>query len=186
MASKKKKPSPPQNNSRAPISILAPRSSNIQSSSSSLSIPTETQKALSSLSRTSYSTWGFPVLTSCLVYTAILRSLLSYTVGIWFNPLRKSSNISSLSTFHNKCLRLIGDAFKATPSFLLESELFLLPLDLYFKFRTVCFLSSIQTSSLKTLLHNIFSNISHYTSSVKKPLKKFSTISLYWKFTWLN
>ena len=104
------------------------------------------QKALSSLSRTSYSTWGFPVLTSCLVYTAILRSLLSYAVGIWFNPLRKSSSISSLSTFQNKCLRLIGGAFKATPSFLLESELFLLPLDLYFKFCTVCFLFSIQTS----------------------------------------
>ena len=144
------------------------------------------QKALSSLSRTSYSTWGFPVLTSRLVYTAILRSLLSYAVGIWFNPLRKSSNISSLSTFQNKCLRLIGGAFKATPSFLLESELFLLPLDLYFKFRTACFLSSIQTSSLKTLLDNIFSNISHYASSVKKPLKESSTISPYWKFTWLN
>ena len=79
-----------------------------------------------------------------------------------------------------------GDAFKATPSFLLESELFLLPLDLYFKFCTVCFLSSIQTFSLKTLLDNIFSNISHYVSSVKKLLKKSSTISLYWKFTWLN
>ena len=144
------------------------------------------QKALSSLSRTLYSTWGFPVLTSCLVYTAILRSLLSYAVGIWFNPLRKSSNISSLSTFQNKCLRLIGGVFKATPSFLLESEPFLLPLDLYFKFRTACFLSSIQTSPLKTLLDNIFSNISHYTSSVKKPLKESSTISPYWKFTWLN
>ena len=107
-------------------------------------------------------------------------------MGIWFNPLRKSSNISSLSTFQNKCLRLIGGAFKATPSFFLESELFLLPLDLYFKFRTACFLSSIQTSSLKTLLDNIFSNISHYASSVKKPLKESSTISPYWKFTWLN
>ena len=121
-----------------------------------------------------------------IVYTAILRSLLSYTVEIWFNPLRKSSNISSLSTFQNKCLRLIGGAFKATPSFLLESELFPLPLDLYFKFHTACFLSSIQTFSLKTLPDNIFSNISHYASSVKKLLKKSSTISLYWKFTWLN
>ena len=93
------------------------------------------QKALSSLSRTSYSTWGFPVLTARLVYTAILRSVLSYAVGIWFNPLRKSSNISSLIIFQNKYLRLIGGAFKATSSFLLESELFLLPLDLYFKLR---------------------------------------------------
>ena len=54
-----------------------------------------------------------------------------------------------------------------------------------FKFRTACFLSSIQTS-LKTLLDNIFSNISHYAFSVKKPLKESSTISPYWKFTWLN
>ena len=120
------------------------------------------------------------------MYTVILRSLLSYAVEIWFNPLRKSSNISSFSTFQNKYLRLIGGAFKATPSFLLESKLFLLPLDLYFKFHTVCFLCSIQTFSLKTLLDNIFSNISHYTFSVKKSLKKSSTISPYWKFTWLN
>ena len=35
------------------------------------------QKALSSLSRTSYYTWDFPVLTSRFVYTAILRSLRS-------------------------------------------------------------------------------------------------------------
>ena len=144
------------------------------------------QKALSSLSRTSYSTWGFPVLTARLVYTAILRSVLSYAVGIWFNPLRKSSNISSLIIFQNKCLRLIGGAFKATPSFLLESELFLLPLDLYFKFRTACFLSSIQTSSLKDFLDSTFATISSYASSLRKPLKKSSTISSNWKFTWLS
>ena len=144
------------------------------------------QKALSSLSRTSYSTWGFPVHTSRLVYTAILRSLLSYAVGIWFNPLRKSSNISSLVSFQNRCLRLIGGAFKATPSFLLESELFLLPLDLYFKFRTACFLSSIQNSPLKYFLDSIFSTISSYASLLKKPLKESSTISPKWKFTWLS
>ena len=144
------------------------------------------QKALSSLSRTSYSTWGFPVHTSRLVYTAILRSLLSYAVGIWFNPLRKSSNISSLVSFQNRCLRLIGGAFKATPSFLLESELFLLPLDLYFKFRTACFLSSIQNSPLKYFLDSILSTISCYASLLKKPLKESSTISPKWKFTWLS
>ena len=144
------------------------------------------QKALSSLSRTSYSTWDFPVHTSRLVYTAILRSLLSYAVGIWFNPLRKSSNISSLVSFQNRCLRLIGGAFKATPSFLLESELFLLPLDLYFKFRTACFLSSIQNSPLKYFLDSIFSTISRYASLLKIPLKESSTISPKWKFTWLS
>ena len=130
------------------------------------------QKALSSLSRTSYSTWSFPVLTACLVYTAILRSVLSYAVGIWFNPLRKSSNISSLIIFQNKCLRLIGGAFKATPSFLLESELFLLPLDLYFKFYTVCFLSSIQQRQ------QVSFNPQDFTTIISNPelLQKF----LYW------
>ena len=146
----------------------------------------EVQKALSSLSRTSYSTWDFPVLTSNLVYTAILRSFLSYTVGIWFNPLRKSSNISSLILFQNRCLRLIEGAFKATPSFLLDSELFLLPLDLYFKFHTACFLSSFQTSSLKSFLDSIFSTISVYTSTLRKSLKKSPTIFSNWKFTWLS
>ena len=144
------------------------------------------QRALFSLSRTSYSTWGLPVPTSRLVYTAILRSLLSYAVGVWFNPLRKPANISSLITFQNKCLRLIGGAFKATPIFLLESELFLLPLHLYFKFHTACFLSSIQNSFLKDYLDDTFSTISHYASSLKKPLKESSTISPSWKFTWLR
>ena len=144
------------------------------------------QRALSSLSRTSYSTWGLPVPTSRLVYTAILRSLLSYAVGVWFNPLRKPANISSLIIFQNKCLRLIGGAFKATPVFLLESELFLLPLHLYFKFHTACFLSSIQNSFLKDYLDDTFSTISHYASSLKKPLKESSTIFPSWKFTWLR
>ena len=144
------------------------------------------QRALTSLSRTSYSTWGLPVPTSRLVYTAILRSLLSYAVGVWFNPLRKPANISSLITFQNKCLRLIGGAFKATPVFLLESELFLLPLHLYFKFCTACFLSSIQNSFLKDYLDNTFSTTSHYASSLKKPSKESSIISPSWKFTWLR
>ena len=99
-------------------------------------------KYFSALSRTTYSTWGLPVLTACYVYTTTLRSLLSYVVEVWFNPQKKPSNISSLSTFQNKYLRTIGGVFQATPIFLLESELFLLSLDLYFKLRTACFLLS--------------------------------------------
>ena len=105
---------------------------------------------------------------------------------IWFNLLRKSSNISSLIIFQNKYLRLIGSAFKATPSFLLESEPFLLPLDFYFKFHTVCFLFSIPTFFLKDFLDSTFSTISSDTFSLRKLLKKSSTISPNWKFTWLS
>ena len=49
MASKKKKPSHLQHNSRVPISILASRSPNIQSSSSSLSTPPEPSQQDTSL-----------------------------------------------------------------------------------------------------------------------------------------
>ena len=59
-------------------------------------------------------------------------------------------------------------------------------LDLYFKFRTACFLSSIQNSPLKYFLDSIFSTISSYASLLKKPLKESSTISPKWKFTWLS
>ena len=114
-------------------------------------------KYFSALSRTTYSTWGLPVLTARHVYTAILRSLLSYAVGVWFNPQKKLSNIILLSTFQNKYLRTIGGVFKATPIFLLESELFLPPLDLYFKLRTVsqfwpsCISGTSHTSCQKVL-----------------------------------
>ena len=128
-------------------------------------------KYFSTLSRTTYSTWGLPVLTAHHVYTAILRSLLSYAVGVWFNPQKKLSNIISLSTFQNKCIRTIGGVFKATPIFLLESELFLPSLDLYFKLRTACFLSSFYSNTLpnspSTLLHKLHSQISLYVSSLR-------------------
>ena len=122
-------------------------------------------KYFSALSRTTYSTWGLPVLTAHHVYTAILRSLLSYAAGVWFNPQKKPSNIISLSTFQNKYLRTIGGVFKATLVFLLESELFLLSLDLYFKLRTACFLLSFYSTntlpnSFSTLLHKLHSRIS--------------------------
>ena len=87
-------------------------------------------KFFSALSRTNFSTWSLPVLSARLVYTAILRSLLSYAVGVWFNLHKKLSNISSLNLFQTKCLKTIGGVFKATPTFLIKEELFPLPLNL--------------------------------------------------------
>ena len=147
-------------------------------------------KYFSALSRTTYSTWGLPVLTARHVYTAILRSLLSYAVGVWFNLQKKLSNTISLSTFQNKCLRTIGGVFKATPIFLPESELFLPPLDLYFKLRTACFLSSFYSNTLpnspSTLLHKLHSQISLYVSSLRTTPKSLTTISLNWRTVWLE
>ena len=133
-------------------------------------------KFFSALSRTTFSTWGLPVLSARLVYTAILRSLLSYAVGVWFNPHKKPSNISSLNLFQTKCLKTIGGVFKATPTFLIEGELFLPPLDLYFKFRTATFLQSFyfsNTSSnpLSSLLYKLFSQITVFVSTLRTPPK---------------
>ena len=147
-------------------------------------------KFLSALSRTTFSTWSLPVPLARLVYTAILRSLLSYAVGVWFNPHRKLSSISSLSLFQTKCLEIIGGVFKATPTFLIEGELFLPPLDLYFKYRTAIFLQSfyfLNTSpnSSSLLLSKLFSQISLFVSSLRTSPKPLSTITLSWKAIWL-
>ena len=147
-------------------------------------------KFLSALSRTTFSTWGLSVPLARLVYTAILRSLLSYAVGVWFNPHRKLSNISSLSLFQTKCLKIIGGVFKATPTFLIEGELFLPPLDLYFKYRTAIFLQSfyfLNTSpnSPSLLLSKLFSQISLFVSPLRTSPKSLSTITLGWKAIWL-
>ena len=146
-------------------------------------------KYFSALSRTTYSTWGLPVLTACHVYTTILRSLLSYAVGVWFNLQKKLSNIISLSTFQNKCIRTIGGVFKATPIFLLESELFLPSLDLYFKLRTVCFFYlSVQTHYPTLLLHFSINYTVKFlsVSSLRTTPKSLTTISLNWRTVWLE
>ena len=143
-------------------------------------------KFFSALSRTTFSTWGLPVLSARLVYTAILRSLLSYAVEVWFNPYQKLSNISSLNLFQTKCLKTIGGVFKATSIFLIEGELFLPPLDLYFKFRTATFLQSFYFSNTSSnlffsLLYKLFSQITVFVSTLRTPLKSLSTVTPNWK-----
>ena len=120
-------------------------------------------------------------------YTEISAQLCN---RIWFNPHRKLSNISSLSLFQTKCLKIIGGVFKATPTFLIEGELFLPPLDLYFKYRTAIFLQSfyfLNTSpnSPSLLLSKLFSQISLFVSSLRTSPKSLSTITLGWKAIWL-
>ena len=104
---------------------------------------------MAALARTSYSTWGLPLLKARLVYMAVLRSSLTYAAGVWAAPGRK---YPELEVFQNKCLRSIGGAFKATPGFLLESELYVPPISLYLTARYARLLSSLQNSPTATLL----------------------------------
>ena len=148
-------------------------------------------KFFSALIRPTFSTWGLPVLSARLIYTAILRSLLSYAVGVWFNSYKKLSNISPLSLFQTKCLKTIGGVFKATPTFLIEGELFLPPLDLYFKYRTATFLptfyfSNTSPHSPSSLLLKLFSQITCSVSSLRIPPKSLSTVTPNWKARWLE
>ena len=147
-----------------------------------------------------------PVRTECRIrlQTTSSESKLQLECGLWAGDSALRSRIPGVSTYSGvqetsglweSVVETLWEGANSTlcsgilrlwPSFLLESELFLLPLDLYFKFRTACFLSSIQNSPLKYFLDSIFSTISSYASLLKKPLKESSTISPKWKFTWLS
>jgi hypothetical protein len=80
------------------------------------------------LSRTTGSTWGFPMLQARQVYTAVIQPQMSTT------PPQKSSAAGitrKLAKQQNKCLRLIAGAYKATPLSTVEAEVFIPPLDLH-------------------------------------------------------
>ena len=125
-----------------------------------------------------------------LSYTRLGRHSTDRNIRVWFNPHKKLSNISSLNLFQTKCLKTIGGVFKATPTFLIEGELFLPPLDLYFKFRTATFLQSFYFSNtsnpLSSLLYKLFSQITVFVSTLRTPPKSLSTITPNWKPTWLE
>ena len=87
--------------------------------------------------------------------------------------------------------KTIGGVFKATPTFLIEGELFLPPLDLYFKFRTATFLQSFYFSKsssnpLSSLFYKLFSQITVFVSTLRSPPKSLSTVTPNWKARWLE
>ena len=132
-------------------------------------------KRLGVLSKSTFSTRGFPPLVARVVYIAALRAILSYGSGVWANPINIPKGITNiLGKEQNKALRVILGAFKSTPISLLEREVFIPPLDLYLKARATNFtFSLLKNKKYTNLLRETTKDLSRYLgTNYKDPLIK--------------
>ena len=96
------------------------------------------------LTRTSASTWGATFVRARQIYTSIVRPMLTYGASSWHTPTRGTNKApkgiaGKLSNIQNKCLRTVAGAFRATPTYSLEVETFVPPIDLYLNSRIAAF-----------------------------------------------
>ncbi len=104
------------------------------------------------LTRTSASTWGATFVRARQIYTSIVRPMLTYGASSWHTPAvgtnRAPKGVAGkLSSIQNKCLRTVAGAFRATPTYSLEVETFVPPIDLYLNNRIAAFQARLQNSS---------------------------------------
>jgi hypothetical protein len=77
--------------------------------------------------------WGTSVPRPRQIYAVVIRSVLAYNALNWHKigeGLKELLKVITLT--QNKCLRIMSDAYKATPIRYLESEIAIPPLDFYF------------------------------------------------------
>jgi hypothetical protein len=89
---------------------------------------------LDTLSRIGQSTWGLTLRQARLLYTAVVRPILSYGAAIWANPdpQGKPRNLlKPLLQVQREALRRAAGAYKATSTQVLEKEVSIAPLNLY-------------------------------------------------------
>jgi hypothetical protein len=90
---------------------------------------------LDSLSRIGQSTWGLTLQQARLIYTAVVRPVLTYGAAIWANPNPQGdpspSQLKPLQKVHREAIRRAAGAYRATPTPVLEKEVSVAPLDLY-------------------------------------------------------
>src|SRR3989440_8933199 len=95
---------------------------------------------INALSKTTGSTWGFPLIQARQVYTAVVRPALTYGAIAWHQPHQQPSLTlkptrvgitAKLAKQQNTCLRLVTGAYKATPLSTVEAEAYIPPLDLH-------------------------------------------------------
>ena len=82
----------------------------------------------------SASTWGARLQKSRTVYQAVVKPAITYAAAIWHAPKgtpgHKSAPTQQLQLIQNRCLRVVSGAYKATPVPVLESEVFMPPIEL--------------------------------------------------------
>jgi hypothetical protein len=87
------------------------------------------------------------------VYAVVIRSVLAYIAPNWHEIKRGLKKLSkTLILIQNKCLRIISGAYKAIPARYLESEIAILPLDLYFDKWVADFENRTEVSGITRLL----------------------------------
>ena len=80
------------------------------------------------------STWGATLAKSRVVYTAVVRPMLTFAARIWHSPEgtkeAKRGRVQALAKDQNRCLRRVTGAYKSTPIPVLEAEAEIPPIDL--------------------------------------------------------
>jgi hypothetical protein len=87
------------------------------------------------LTKLTASTWGAALSTARLLYTSIVRPILTKASTAWHSPVgtpfARKWLLKVLSPFLNSCLRAISGAYKATPIRNLEAEVGVPPLGIH-------------------------------------------------------
>jgi hypothetical protein len=85
--------------------------------------------------RLSAKTYSLRILKARQIYTTVIRSVLSYRATAWHTPTPLGGTprglARSLQATQTRCLRVVTEAYKATPTRNLESEAWVPPIDLY-------------------------------------------------------
>ena len=101
------------------------------------------------LTRIAASTWGATFARARQIYTAVVRTAITYGATAWRHPLGgfKGKLTPLLRTIQNQCLRTVAGAYKATPIRSLEVETFVPPIDIYLNSRIAAFQKRLENSS---------------------------------------
>jgi hypothetical protein len=85
------------------------------------------------LQYTTASTWGATIPKARQVYQAVIHSALLYRASIWYQPLlgKPKGLVVRLQKYQNQGLRTVLGVYRATPARMLETELYIPPLDLW-------------------------------------------------------
>jgi hypothetical protein len=104
------------------------------------------------------------------IYTAVIRSALTYGAALWHQPAKRRSRdgtapgkarglASKLAKYQNQGLRTVLGAFKATPTRSLETEAYISPLDLWLNGRLACFQARLERTGIATQIREACSRI---------------------------
>ena len=86
------------------------------------------------LQHTTASTWGATMPKARQVYQAVIWPAIAYGAALWHQPTKTNKPkglAAKLQKFQNQGLRIVLGAYKATAAHRLETEVFILLLDLW-------------------------------------------------------